>query len=946
YLRETFFHIPFLLADHLNSQQKFAQAQHWYHTIFDPTAADGLAWRYREFRGADKATSPSLRTTLSDPAALAAYRAAPFNPHAIARLRPGAYRKAIVMKYIDNLLDWGDSLFGQFTMESVNEASMLYVMAADILGPRPAQLGQCGARAATPKTYQDLAPLMRPGDPNATTGADFLIEQLEDFTRVAQPAIAVPYVVQSIAAPVMSQGATGHDPVAAPLAFKPLGAQMWKEVTASPLAALYGGDPAEPPAPGPSWSGNKYARRDAPPGFRRDVHLLDVVHGKRDIALPDRLPPKRIIPEVKPFELVQARLLFCIPENKELNGYWERVQDRLNKIRNCMDIAGVRRRLDLFAPEIDPRMLVRMRAAGLSLEDVMNATSGSLPPYRFTYLIEKAKQHAALVQQFGSQLQGALERRDGEELTRLRTAHEQNLLQLRTHMTTWEIDAAEDLLEGLQRQKSAARYRQSHFRQLGEAGLLASETKQQQLLRDASAVRTQAGLAQMIASVLTIIPDVGAFTAMKFGGSQLGAAGRAVAEGLNAVAACQEAGASMAGIESGNQRREQDWQYQEAVAQREAEQLDKQIAAAEIRRDIAIESRKLHDKSIEQVQEVYDFMRERFTSLGRFTWLSAQLQKLHRGAFNAALGMARLAEQAYRFERPQEAGSAGLSGNYWDAGNAGLLAGERLTSDLHALERRYIETNFRTLEIEQSFSLARCNPDALSRLKTEAACEFEIPEWFFDLTYPGHYRRRIKAVRLTMPCVVGPHTNVGATLRLTGSHLRTEARLASRVPVPLRHMSAIAASMGQSDAGVFEFSFRDERYMPFEGAGASSQWQLNLPATVKPFDYATISDVILRISYTAEEDSELRKAAEAEQGVLATLAAEGIVRIFSMRTDFPATWHQLRQGIAQVEIDLREHHIPFFMAAFELAPASFDLLQDQLETPDYPQFSFHGQAMS
>jgi len=37
------------------------------------------------------------------------------------------------------------------------------------------------------------------------------------------------------------------------------------------------------------------------------------------------------------------------------------VEDRLNKIRNCMDIAGVRRQLELFAPEIDPRMLVRMR---------------------------------------------------------------------------------------------------------------------------------------------------------------------------------------------------------------------------------------------------------------------------------------------------------------------------------------------------------------------------------------------------------------------------------------------------------------------------------------------------------------------------------------------------------------------------------------------------------
>ena len=34
--------------------------------------------------------------------------------------------------------------------------------------------------------------------------------------------------------------------------------------------------------------------------------------------------------------------------------------------------------------------------------------------------------------------------------------------------------------------------------------------------------------------------------------------------------------------------------------------------------------------------------------------------------------------------------------------------------------------------------------------------------------------------------------------------------------------TAIATSTAQSDAGVFEFNFRDERYMPFEGAGAVS----------------------------------------------------------------------------------------------------------------------------
>ena len=38
YYREIFFHIPFLIANYLNSQGKYADAQKWYHYIFNPSA--------------------------------------------------------------------------------------------------------------------------------------------------------------------------------------------------------------------------------------------------------------------------------------------------------------------------------------------------------------------------------------------------------------------------------------------------------------------------------------------------------------------------------------------------------------------------------------------------------------------------------------------------------------------------------------------------------------------------------------------------------------------------------------------------------------------------------------------------------------------------------------------------------------------------------------------
>lgn len=50
-----------------------------------------------------------------------------------------------------------------------------------------------------------------------------------------------------------------------------------------------------------------------------------------------------------------------------------------------------------------------------------------------------------------------------------------------------------------------------------------------------------------------------------------------------------------------------------------------------------------------------------------------------------------------------------------------------------------------------------------------------------------------------------------------------------RVPV-----QAIATSGAQSDAGLFELNFRDDRYLPFEGAGAISRWRIELVGNCSP----------------------------------------------------------------------------------------------------------------
>ena len=162
YYREIFHYIPWAIASHLNARGRYADAQRWYHYLFDPTAPgddskNSIAQsdRMLRFAGFRANTAENLRRILLNPETLDAYRNDPFNPHAIARTRISAYAKAAVLHYVENLLDWGDDLFTRSTTESIREASHLYALARDILGPRPEELGSCGENEE-PLTYRDL----------------------------------------------------------------------------------------------------------------------------------------------------------------------------------------------------------------------------------------------------------------------------------------------------------------------------------------------------------------------------------------------------------------------------------------------------------------------------------------------------------------------------------------------------------------------------------------------------------------------------------------------------------------------------------------------------------------------------------------------------------------------------------------------------------------------
>ena len=104
-----------------------------------------------------------------------------------------------------------------------------------------------------------------------------------------------------------------------------------------------------------------------------------------------------------------------------------------------------------------------------------------------------------------------------------------------------------------------------------------------------------------------------------------------------------------------------------------------------------------------------------------------------------------------------------------------------------------------------------------------------------------------------------------------------------------RVLDAIVTSNAQNDAGLFEPSMSDARYLPFEGGGAISRWRLDLPKQFRTLDYDTITDVIVHLRYTARDGGQTLTdaAAASTAALLADAATHPLVRLFSVRHEFP-----------------------------------------------------------
>jgi len=897
---EIFFHLPLSIATQLSSNQRFEEAQRYFHLIFNPFDTDKKSdaqspWKFAYFNEqyssmqiddmlkllSKKNLSVKEKKIKKDiELNIKRWKSNPFDPHTIGRGRPLAYQFQVVMKYLDNLIAWGDSLFRQNTMESINEAIQLYVQASNLLGKRPQAIVKNGK-----KNYETYHSLSKIGIDAFGNSMGKLELNIKEYTENNE--------------------------------------------------------------------NNEFS------------------HIGREV------------------------LYFCIPSNKKLITYWDKVEDRLFKIRHCMNIEGRTQQLSLVEAPIDPKILIKAKALGVSSGDIYNYE----PPFhmRTPTLIQKALEIANEVKSLGQNFLSAIEKKEGEKLSMLRQEQEEKILTLvqdvkllaweesenstKSLFKSWETSLErykyyqnrlgkevsskievkwreEDLTEKSfqiickELLKSISEYNYPELKTIDAKGnptpnplkltkrnfsiLNTLTPKINQLEEEAIKHDGRAAIAQPFPDISATPWGVG----ISYGGSKVAtwisyfsteARGKSKKKSNELNAKSQYTSFEETKL---NQ------DLQNNLATHELIEIIEQIKTSIIREQISKKEYEHHKQQIKNSLEIKEFIKDKFSNEELYAWMERQIVALYNTSYKFAYEVAKKAEitMKHELQRTEITNRDFITYNFPE-GYKGLLSGEALTLQLKQMEMVYLEANKRELELTKHISLQQLNPMAILDLKTKGSCSIDIPEWLFDIETAGHYMRRIKTVSLSIPCVVGTYTSINCTLTLEKSELRTSTISTYNKDGREEsfHSESIVTSGAQNDSGVFELNLRDEKYLPFEGVGVISRWKLELPIEFKQFDYNTISDVIMHMRYTARADGVLKyKANTSLTNMFKEATSTPLVRIFSFKHDFFNEWHEFTESDkTEIVLEIKREHFPYYTNSKKIESTEIKLIDERGESIDF-----------
>ncbi|EJD6038686.1 neuraminidase-like domain-containing protein [Morganella morganii] len=568
-----------------------------------------------------------------------------------------------------------------------------------------------------------------------------------------------------------------------------------------------------------------------------------------------------LLPDVRTANTLTG--LFRPQQNEKLLGYWQTLEMRLFNLRNNLSIDGQPLSLPIFAAPADPAAL--LSAAAAASGGSKSLPSADIPAMRFPQALESARSLTGQLMQFGSTLQGLIERRDAGAMSELlqNQAGELILSSLRMQeQALTELDAEKKTLE---QGRAGAQSRVDSYRVLYDENVSAEEKRTMDLYLSSSVLSSSIEALDMASAVADMVPNV---FGMATGGSRWGGIPKAIGAGISLAVSATHITADNISQSEAWRRRRQEWEIQKNNAESEVKQIDAQLEALAVRRTATEMQYKHLELQQVQTQTQLELMQRQFSNKALYSWLNGRLASIYYRFYDLTAASCMMAEKAYAWHTNDT--TRYIKSGAWQSNNAGLMAGESLLLNLAEMEQAWLKWNSRSLEVTRTVSLAEVyrtdniilaekiadllkgsgsgdTPASTGLSMTEdkqlhAAFNLKALNIAQDYRFKEKKTRRIKQISVTLPALIGPYQDMRAIFSYGGSSLPAGCR-------------AIALSHGINDDGQFLLDFNDGYWLPFEGIPVDDNNSLTLsfPDAIgekqKPL-LLSLTDIIIHIRYT------------------------------------------------------------------------------------------------
>ncbi|WP_458190498.1 Tc toxin subunit A-related protein [Haladaptatus sp. NG-WS-4] len=880
YVREAYYFIPMLIASQLGENGEYDASLDWYRTIYDYTISDdgnGSSQNSRRIFPLSKlnkgvyskytGVTPSYQREED-------WLVDPLDPHQVAATkRPKAYTRFTLVSIIRSLLDYADAEFTYDTSESVPRARRLYEQAQELLESDELQREDdpCAEVEWTFREHETVLGLKN--DPVWSPMVQALEIQISNIEKYSVKRDAVQTVLQRLSD----------------------GGDVGENITASMEYLNEIGEAESPPSYETLFDIDAERRKGLQSTILANDYLQErlVTLGKSVSQQAKQNSGKDEGTSNEESFDPDLHLALCIPANPILKSLDLRATYGLFKLRNCMNIAGMRRQLEPYAASIDVESgLPTLTGGRLSLPGTVRFQPTQ---YRYTALVARAEKLAEQARNVEASFLSALERYDQEEYQRLQA--QQSLQQARAgvRLQNLRVREAKDGVKLAELQRDRSKIEAETYDEWITAGLSEYERKTITALNVAAVMKS-------IASGLSTGGRIAELAASFNPYMSAAIAQYSAAEAFTQAAIFTETQAQVYGIQASHERSKQQWELQKTLAEKDIEIGEQQIRIAQDHVEVVGQEREISKLQADHAKGMLEFLDTKFLNRHLYLWMSRVLEDVYSYFLQRATTVAKLAENQLAFER-QETPAAIIQEDYWNVPSEnmlgdgmtedrrGLTGSARLLQDITKLNEYALTTDERAHQLTKTFSLSQLAPYEFQRFRETGVLNFATPMEAFDWDFPGHHLRLIKRVRTSVIALVPPTEGIKATLSNSGLSRVVTGGDIFQTRVIRRQPESVALTSPTNTTGLFELQPESQdKLFPFEKTGVDTTWEFRMPKASNPIDYDSIADVLVTIEYTALDSETYRQQVLQELEQDPKRSGE---RAFTLKNEFADQWYDL-----------------------------------------------------